>query len=66
MTGVQTCALPIFPVTSHLLDDLQKALAHLPAVAWLAKALACAVGGLLTGFVMEKLVGLFKKLFRKQ
>ena len=54
------------PFTSHLLDDLQTALAHLPAVAWLAKALACAVGGLLIGFVVEKLVGLFKKVFRKQ
>ena len=54
------------PFTSHLLDDLQTALAHLPAVAWLAKALACAVGGLLIGFVVEKLVGLFKKVFQKQ
>ncbi|MCB2377733.1 DUF808 domain-containing protein [Hymenobacter sp. BT635] len=54
------------PFTSHLLDDLQEALAHLPAVAWLAKALACAVSGLMIGFVVEKLVALFKKLFRKQ
>ncbi|WP_375434837.1 DUF808 domain-containing protein [uncultured Hymenobacter sp.] len=53
------------PVTSHLLDDLARALAHLPVVAWLAKALACAVGGLLIGFVVEKIVLLGKKLFRK-
>jgi hypothetical protein len=53
------------PFTNHLLHDLEQALAHLPAVAWLAKALACAVGGLLIGFVVEKLVALFKKLFRK-
>ena len=54
------------PFTSHLLDDLAAALAHLPAVAWLAKALACAVAGLLIGFVVEQLVRLFKKVFRKQ
>ena len=54
------------PFTSHLLDDLQKSLAHIPALAWLAKASACAVGGLLIGFVVEKLVLLFKKVFRKQ
>ncbi|OGX84250.1 ABC transporter [Hymenobacter lapidarius] len=50
------------PVTSHLLDDLAQSLAHLPAVAWLAKALACAVAGLGIGFVVEKLVLLVKKV----
>jgi predicted DNA repair protein MutK len=54
------------PFTSHLLDNLQKALAHIPVVAWLAKALACAVGGLMIGFVVEKIVVLFKKVIRKQ
>jgi predicted DNA repair protein MutK len=54
------------PFTSRLLDDLAEALARFPAVAWLTKALACAVGGLLIGFVVEQLVGLFKKVFRKQ
>ncbi|GAB3242782.1 DUF808 domain-containing protein [Hymenobacter seoulensis] len=53
------------PFTSHLLDNLQKSLAHLPAVAWLAKASACAVGGLLIGFVVEKIVLLFVKVFRR-
>ena len=55
-----------FPFTNHLLHELEQALAHIPAVAWLAKALACAVAGLLIGFVVEKLVLLFKKAFRKQ
>ena len=50
------------PVTSHLLDDLAQSLAHLPAVAWLAKALACAVAGLAIGFMVEKLVLLVKKV----
>jgi len=54
------------PFTSHLLDNLAQALAHMPAVAWLAKALACAVGGLLIGFVAEKIVLLFAKVFRKR
>lgn len=54
------------PFTAHLLHELEQALAQLPAVAWLAKALACAIGGLMIGFVVEKLVLLFKKVFRKQ
>ncbi|MCC2546057.1 DUF808 domain-containing protein [Hymenobacter sp. BT175] len=54
------------PFTAHLLHDLEQSLAHIPAVAWLAKALSCALGGLLIGFVVEKVVLLFKKVFRKQ
>ena len=54
------------PFTSHLLDALAQSLAHIPVVAWLAKASVCAVGGLLIGFVVEKLVALFRKVFRKQ
>ncbi|AIZ63168.1 ABC transporter [Hymenobacter sp. DG25B] len=53
------------PFTAHLLHELEVALAHLPAVAWLAKALSCAIGGLLIGFVVEKIVLLGKKVFRK-
>ena len=53
------------PFTSHLLHDLEQALAHLPIVAWFAKALACAVAGIMIGFVVEKGVVLFKKVFRK-
>ena len=54
------------PFTSHLLHDIEHALAHLPALAWFAKALACAIGGLLVGFVVEKIVVLFKRAFRKK
>ncbi|MBG8554165.1 DUF808 domain-containing protein [Hymenobacter guriensis] len=53
------------PFTAHLLHDLEVSLAHLPIVAWLAKALSCALGGLLIGYVVEKLVLLAKKLFGK-
>jgi predicted DNA repair protein MutK len=44
------------PFTSHLLHNLEVALTHLPVLAWFAKALACAIGGLLIGFVVEKIV----------
>jgi predicted DNA repair protein MutK len=54
------------PFTAHLLHDLEEALAHIPALAWLAKALACAIGGLLIGFVVEKIVLLVKKVFDKK
>ncbi len=54
------------PFTSHLLDDLEEALAHIPAVAWLAKVLSCAIGGLIVGFVAEKIVLLVKTVFGKK
>ena len=54
------------PFTSHLLHDLEEALAHIPAVAWLAKVLACAIGGLIVGFVVEKMVILVKKVLPKK
>ena len=54
------------PFTSHLLHDLEEALAHIPFIAWLAKALSCAIGGLLVGFIVEKIVALFKKIFSKK
>jgi len=54
------------PFTSHLLHDLEHALAHIPAVAWLAKALSCAIAGLFIGFVVEQIVVLSKKVFSKQ
>ena len=52
------------PFTSHLLHNLEVALAHLPVLAWFAKALACAIGGLLVGFVVEKIVILVKMVFK--
>lgn len=51
------------PFTSHLLHDLEHALADMPAVAWLAQALVSAVAGLILGFVIEKIVVLVKKVF---
>jgi len=53
------------PFTSHLLHDLEHALADMPALAWFAKALACAISGLVIGFVIEKVVVLVRKMFKK-
>ncbi|PRY44228.1 hypothetical protein CLV58_103197 [Spirosoma oryzae] len=48
------------PFTAHLLHELEHGLANMPAVAWFAKALACAIAGLALGFVIDKLVRLVK------
>ncbi|TGE25935.1 DUF808 domain-containing protein [Hymenobacter aquaticus] len=53
------------PFTAHLLHELELSLANIPALAWLAKVLVCAVAGLLIGFVVEKLVLLVKKVLGK-
>jgi uncharacterized protein len=49
------------PFTSHALDNLEHSLAQLPALAWLAKALACGLGGLILGAVIDKMVGFIRK-----
>lgn len=51
------------PYTAHLLHDLEQGLAQTPALAWFAKALACGVGGLILGFIIEQLVVVVKKVF---
>ncbi len=51
------------PFTAHLLHDLELGLSSMPVVAWFTKALACGVGGLILGFIIEKLVSLVKKVF---
>jgi uncharacterized protein len=50
------------PFTSHLLHDLEHALADLPALAWFAQVLVCAVAGLILGFIVEKIVVGVKKV----
>lgn len=54
------------PVTSHLLHDLEHSLATMPVVAWFAKVLACLVGGLIIGFIIEKIVLLVKGFLPKK
>jgi uncharacterized protein len=49
------------PATNHLLHELEHALPKTPFLAWFAKAVACGIGGLVLGFVIEKLVVLVKR-----
>ncbi|WP_224996251.1 DUF808 domain-containing protein [Cesiribacter sp. SM1] len=51
------------PFTSHALDDLEHSLSHIPILAWLAKALVCALGGLILGAIIEKVLVLVRKVF---
>lgn len=50
------------PYTNHLLHELESALSNLPALAWFAKAFACAIGGIILGFIIEKIIVLVKKI----
>jgi predicted DNA repair protein MutK len=54
------------PFTNHLLHELEHALAKMPALAWIAKALACSIAGLILGFIIEKIVVLIKKMLAKK
>ncbi|MCX2740834.1 DUF808 domain-containing protein [Pontibacter anaerobius] len=51
------------PFTSHALDNLEHSLADVPALAWLAKVVVSAIGGLILGALIEKIVLLFRKVF---
>lgn len=50
------------PYTAHLLHELELALASAPVVAWLAKVLACGIGGLVLGFLIDQVIRLVKKV----
>ncbi|SDY29427.1 DUF808 domain-containing protein [Hymenobacter psychrophilus] len=50
------------PYTAHLLHELELALASAPVLAWLAKVLACGIGGLILGFLIDQVVRLVKKV----
>jgi len=52
------------PFTAHLLHGLELSLAHLPALAWLIKAVACGIGGLMLGFIIDRILKLVKKALR--
>lgn len=54
------------PFTNHLLHDLEQNLSEMPAVAWFVKVLCCAIGGLILGFVVEKIVMVVKSVFKKK
>ena len=50
------------PFTSHALHNLEHALASVPFLAWLAKALACGIGGLILGAIIDKVVTLIRRV----
>lgn len=54
------------PATNQLLHDLEHALAGVPVLAWIAKALLSAIAGLILGFFIEKIIVLVKKLLPKK
>ena len=53
------------PFLHHAVESLEHSLASVPFLAWLAKAIACGIGGLILGFFIEKIVVLVRKLFSK-
>ncbi|MDQ3047357.1 MAG: DUF808 domain-containing protein [Bacteroidota bacterium] len=54
------------PFTSHLLHNLHNALSGMPALAWFVQALSCAIAGLMLGFVVERIVMIVKRIFKKR
>ncbi|MET4107194.1 DUF808 domain-containing protein [Hymenobacter sp. UYP22] len=50
------------PFLHHLLEQLKASLAGVPALAWLAGVLACAIGGIGLGFLVDQVVRLVKKM----
>jgi len=54
------------PFLHHLLENIEHALAGVPILAWLAVVLVCLIGGLILGFIIEKIVVLVRKIFKKE
>jgi hypothetical protein len=52
------------PVLHHGLQAIEHALAGVPIIAWLAKAVVCAIGGLILGGILEKIVVLVRRLIK--
>lgn len=52
------------PFTSHALHNLEVALADVPVLAWFAKVIASALGGLLLGALIEKVIVLIRKFMK--
>jgi uncharacterized protein len=49
------------PFFEHGLEVLQQKLAAVPAIAWLAKAVVCALGGLILGAIIAKTLALVRR-----
>ena len=55
-----------FEFSANLIHDLEHTLANMSALAWFIKALSCVIAGIIVGLVVEKAVGLVKKVFVKK
>jgi len=53
------------PFINHALESLEHTLSGVPAVAWLVKALACAIGGLALGAVIAKVVAVISRKVKR-
>ena len=54
------------PFTEHLLHNLELSLGHMPALAWFIKVVSCGIGGLILGFIIEKIVVFVKSVLPKK
>jgi predicted DNA repair protein MutK len=53
------------PFLHHGLESLVHAVPDVPALPWIVKAFVCAVGGLILGALIEKIIALIRKYFIK-
>lgn len=53
------------PFLHHALEALEHSLANIPVLAWLAKVLALALGGVLLGAVIAQVISLGSRLFKR-
>ncbi|MHC2992162.1 ABC transporter [Pontibacter sp. HJ8] len=53
------------PFMHHPLESLEHALSDVPALAWLAKVVLLALGGILLGAVIAQVVSLVRRLFKR-
>lgn len=53
------------PFLHHGLESIVHAVPDVPALAWIVKALVCAIGGLILGAIIAKMIGLIRKYIIK-
>jgi uncharacterized protein len=54
------------PFLHHPLESLEHSLSGIPALAWIVKVIVLALGGLVLGFFIDKIVRLVRPLFKKR
>ncbi|GAB2547171.1 DUF808 domain-containing protein [Rufibacter soli] len=53
------------PFLHHPLESLEHSLSGIPALAWIVKVIVLALGGLVLGFFIDKIVRLVRPMFKK-